>query len=489
MAQTTQTLPFIDTIHFETVQGAPTNPPFLMNPLKKINRFYLLFTATLIVLAISILGVIAYTNWVGISVSLYTANPRDQISPYETLTLAFSQAVRPADVENQLQLQPAIPGKLDWQNDHTLRFTPAKPYFGTIIVHLGPGNFGVNGDSMRADASWTLTVRQPSIVYLNAAEPKDELMVILADGGSTRQLTFTGGKVVDFDVAPSGNTVAYSIPNDQQGSDLWLVDRNGQNPRRLLACDADNCFALTWSPDGRQIAYSRQLPNSTEEDPRVSPWVIDVETGKDQPVFHDPKTIGSGALWSPDGNWLASFDEKIARIRVINLKSHQEVLLPSNSDQLGSWSPDGNSLLHPDYTTGVDPASSNLIILTNFLTLVDFKSGKATTLLKKASDENDYLYGNPVWSPNGDQIVLSMGSLRHRTPQLWVVRADKPDEAVMTAAQGYSYDYYQWNTWGTGLVIQQANRKRGYLPEIAVWYPAHGYKVVGENGISPRWLP
>ncbi len=69
---------------------------------RKINLLDLAAGTALVVLALIIAAVIAYTNWLGVFVSLQTANPMDQISPYEALTLKFSQPVRPNDVENQL---------------------------------------------------------------------------------------------------------------------------------------------------------------------------------------------------------------------------------------------------------------------------------------------------------------------------------------------------------------------------------------------------
>ncbi len=454
-----------------------------MNSLKKLNQLYLPVAAA-IILAISIFGVIAYTNWLGISVSLQTINPHDQIGPYETLTLTFSQAVLRKDVEDQLQLQPDVEGKLEWQNDYTLRFTPAKPYSGTLTVRLLPRQIGVNGDWMRREASWILTVRRSLIVYINYAEPKNELMVIPVEGGSARQLTSTGGKIFDFDVSRSGGMIVYSVINDRQGVDLWLVDRNGQNPRRLLDCGADRCSSVSWSPDGQLIAYSRQLPGVTEEDPKVHLWMINVETAKAQPVFSDPQAFGSGALWSPDGNWLATYDPKAVQIRAINLKTRKEALLPNNSKSLGSWSPDGAFLIYPDYTIGADGA-----ILQNSLSLVDFKTVEIKSLLNTGSDNDNYRYGNPIWSPGGNQIALSMRSVRHRIPRLWVVRADKPEEVIMMAASGYSYNFYQWDMWGSGLVVEQLNLGKANPPEIAIWYPQQGYRVLAVNGIFPRWLP
>jgi hypothetical protein len=455
-----------------------------MRLFRKLNRLDLLAGTILIVLAIAISVIIMYITWVGISVSLHTANPREQIGPYEILTIKFSQAVRPNDVENQLQ--SSIDAKLEWQNDRTLHFIPTKPYLGTTTIQLTPGKIGAGGEWLRKDVSWTLTVRQSSIVYMNYGEPKNELMVIPVTGGPSRQLTSTGGKLFDFDVAPSGDTIAYSVFNNQSGFDIWLVDRSGQNPRLLLDCGANRCSSLIWSPDSTSIAYSREQAGPTQNSPNGAPrpWIVNVETAENRPVFSDPQAIGYGALWSPDGNWLVSYNGIAAQIQVVNLKSGQRVLLPSHAGLLGSWSPDSNALVYPDQTTGVNN------ILKSYLYRADFKTGEISIVLGKGSDPTDYLFGNPALSPSGDQIALSIRSDPNRPDrQLWIVRPDTLGGPMVTEQPDYTYNFYQWDAWGIGLVIQQVNLKKTYTPEIAVWYPLSGYKVIAENGTFPHWLP
>ena len=457
-----------------------------MKLFRKINPLDRLAGTTLIVLAISILGVIFYINWLGVSVSLHTFNPRDQISPYEVLTFTFSEAVKPNDVENELQLQPAIPGKLTWQDDHTAHFTPTQPYRGNILVRLARGQLGAAGEWMRNDTSWSLTVRQPLIVYQNYHVPQNELMVVSPAGGTPRQLTSTNGKIFDFDASPSGDMVAYSVVNEQHGFDLWLIDRNGQNPRRLLDCGASRCSVPTWSPDSKLIAYNRESAGLTANSPTGAPrpWIVNVETADDRPVFSDPQTIGYGLLWSPDGNWLATYDGIATQIHVINLTTGQQALFPSHLGLLGSWSPDSTSLIYADQTNGVNN------ILKTYLYRADFKTGEVGIFLGKDTDTIDYTYGNPAWSPDGRKIVFSVRpDPKQSSWQLWVIDPDDLGGPTITQGNGFSYDFYQWDLWGTGLVIQKINLQKAYTPEMAVWYPSQGLHVIPGNGIMPRWLP
>lgn len=458
-----------------------------MKKSQKNNRFPLWLGAILLIV-VGVLIAVILSNALKLSVSLNTANPLAQIGPYETLMLTFSQPVNQSLVESKLQLQPTDLGKLDWQDDHTLHIIPTKAHSGTLSVHLTAGKFGVAGTELPQDASWTLNVRQPSIIYLSYADPKNELVVIPAAGGSPRTITSTNGEISGFDVSPTGDTIAYSIPNKQNGMDLWLTDRNGQNTRRLLECGANNCYVPVWSPDGKQIAFEYETPAFSGGYTLPRLWLVDVATAKTRAIFANSNLADMGALWSPDGNWLVTFndndDEETTYLHLIQLATGKEISIPTKADQLGSWSPDSTFLIHPDYTV-----DSNANILKNSLLRTNPETGQSDILVSTGSTEETFRYGNPLLSPDGTKIALSMRSLRHTVPMLWVAPADKPDQPIMNAAPDYSYDSYQWDVWGNSLLVQQTSLTKAYLYEVAVWSPSQGYKVLGKNAILPHWLP
>ncbi len=363
---------------------------------------------------------------------------------------------------------------------------PTKPYLGDLVVHMVPGKIGSDGGWLRKDVSWNLTVRPTMIVYMNYVEPKRELMVVPANGGTPKQLTFTGGEIFDFDTSPSGDYVAYSVLNDKKGFDLWLVERSGKNPHRLLDCGANRCNSPVFSPDGNTIAYNREpaglTPNAPNGPPR--PWLVTVETGDARPVFSDQQIIGYSALWSPDGNWLASYDGLANQIRAVNLKSGQQVTFPSSLGMLGSWSPDSNYLVYPNFITGTDNKTRT------FIYRADFKSGELGILVGIAKSDDDFVYSAPEWSPTGKQIAFSM-RIDPQKPdrQVWVIDPGTLGGPVIAKEPGYTYDFIQWDPWGAGLFIQQASLKNTYNPQVATWYPMQGLQVVAENAMFPHWLP
>jgi len=456
-----------------------------VNLFRKLRPLDLTAGTTTLVLAVVALAISAYSNWLGVHVSLYTSDAASQIGPYETITLRFSQPVSAEDVQSELKLQPSVAGKFDWQNDHTLLFIPSSPYPENVTIRLGRSMIGVGGVWLRRDVTWKLAVRQPEIVYMSYSKPQRELMAIPATGGKPRQLTFTGGKIFDFDTSPVGDRIVYSIANNQNGLDLWLVDRNGQNAHRLLDCGADLCSSPAWSPDGKLIAYNRQPAGLTPAAPPGAPRlrIVDGATGADRPVFSDSQTIGSGAMWSPDGNWLASYDGVAGQIRVVNLKSGQQVLLPSTLGLLGSWSPDSAYLLYPNPLT--DSIGTRTVLFR-----ADFKSGEFGAFIGKDSDPTDYDYGNPAWSPVGMEILLDLRiSPQHPDRELWLYRPATMDGLLIAHEMGYSYDFFRWDPWGVHLVIQVAELNKTFSPQIDVWQSGQSLKKIADNGLFPHWLP
>jgi len=440
---------------------------------------------TTLVLAVVALAISAYSNWLGVHVSLYTADASSQISPFETVTFRFSQAVGTQDVQNELTMLPAVPGKFDWQNDHTLLFIPSSPYPQNVTVHLGRSRIGIGGVWLRQDVNWKLSVRQPEIVYMGYSNPQRELMVISPTGGKPHQLTNTGGKIFDFDTSPIGDRIVYSIANKNNGLDLWLVDRDGQNTHRLLDCGADLCSSPAWSPDGKLIAYNRQPAGLTPAAPPGAPRlrIVDATTGMDRPVFSDSQTIGSGALWSPDGNWLASYDGVASQIRVVNTKSGRQVLLPSTLGLLGSWSPDSAYLIYPNPFT--DSLGTRTVLYR-----ADFKSGEVGAFIGKDSDPSDYDFGNPAWSPDKTDILLDL-RINPSKPdrELWMYRPATMDGLLIAQEMGYSYDYFRWDPWGAHLVIQVAELNKPFSPQIDIWQSGQSLKKIADNGMFPHWLP
>jgi Tol biopolymer transport system component len=125
---------------------------------------------------------------------------------------------------------------------------------------------------------------------------------------------------------------------------------------------------LTWSPDGRRIAYERLALQG--EDVSVALRVIDIQTEEQEELAAYGRLHGIGPVWSPDGNWILY--QRCAPSSVCNGERHAVVLASVSDTQDG-------------------PASAQEVVITS--------PGTATST---ARGLNPY---RVTWSPDGQYLL------------------------------------------------------------------------------------
>jgi TolB protein len=99
------------------------------------------------------------------------------------------------------------------------------------------------------EPTWAPTGRQLAFISDRTGSPN--LYVMDAEGTSVRQLT-SGGFHTQPRWSPKGDAIAYTA---RQGvHDLWLINVDGSNPRRLTG-GVGNSQGATWAPSGRHLAF------------------------------------------------------------------------------------------------------------------------------------------------------------------------------------------------------------------------------------------
>jgi tricorn protease len=134
-----------------------------------------------------------------------------------------------------------------------------------------------------------------------AFEARNEIFTVPAEKGDARDLTNTPGVAErDPSWSPDGKWVAYF--SDESGEyALHLRDQSGLGAVRKIDLGTPGSFYYSpvWSPDSKKIAYS---------DKRLTLWIVDIATQKRTKVdthTHDVNGGGFDESWSPDGRWLA----------------------------------------------------------------------------------------------------------------------------------------------------------------------------------------
>ncbi|MBY0418049.1 MAG: DPP IV N-terminal domain-containing protein, partial [Pararheinheimera sp.] len=100
------------------------------------------------------------------------------------------------------------------------------------------------------------------------------------------------------------------------GGDIWVSDKNGQNPRQLTSHPASE-FAPKFSPDGKWIAFSASYDNNT--DVYLMPSSGGATT---RLTFHPGADTVNG--WSPDGKKVVFASNR----EIANSRSNQLFSVP-----------------------------------------------------------------------------------------------------------------------------------------------------------------
>jgi tricorn protease len=147
-----------------------------------------------------------------------------------------------------------------------------------------------------------------SVFALSDESGEVELWRFPANGvGASEQLS-SDGKVLRWDgeASPDGRYIAHH-DKDQQ---LWLLDLKSRKNQRIAHSPDGDFQDLSWSPDGRWLAWSVAGPNSFN---RI--YLYRVETGATIPLTSDRFNSTSPA-WSRDGKWLYFLSDRTLRTLV-----------------------------------------------------------------------------------------------------------------------------------------------------------------------------
>lgn len=241
------------------------------------------------------------------------------------------------------------------------------------------------------------------------------VFTIHSDGSQRRQLTTSGG--YDPVWSPDGASIAY-----QQGTDIWLMDSDGGNKRRMVQGRSP-----AWAPDGHRLSYVCR-----EGIDEIYDWgfsdlcLLDLRNGQESVVLeHAMAWPGvDGSSWSPDGNWIAlvrisaegddyTRDRQLFRMR----SDGTEITAIPHTDPGASepaWSPDGATIVYTDSYDGRGGEGS-----ADLMSIRPDGTGRTQVTTIPGTDTQ------AAWSSDGRRIAMSsQGALHHTTGGIWTINPD-----------------------------------------------------------------
>lgn len=452
---------------------------------KMQNESFLKIDRRVLISTVFLLLVISATFWLGSQTGMpapeITLADDGQMGAYGPFVLEFHAPVAADEFEKNIRLEPSVAGKWAW-NETKVSFWPDAPFqIGqTYTLTLLKGLKDETGRSLRADESWTFTIRNPAILYLGQATTAPEIWLADEQGRDARQLTQSGGKILDFAAFPGGSQVVYSATNEQGGADLWLVDPGNGSSRKLLDCAADRCTQPAVAPDESAITFSR----TREGAPLGEIWLFDMSSGESEALYKDRVVSGINPDWSPQGQYLQFYDPEFSQIHILDLKNNRVSLVPTNLQGIGSWSPDGQKLLIT--------RSESTAIGVPYVDFYEVNLASGEVELIHPADLGQVDASRPIYTPDGTALVMALrGLVDSPNKQLWLAPLEDRDSQPITDDPGASYAAYSWDSSGTKLLFQRFQLESSQSkPQVMIWQKdTRSFIEVAQDAARPQWLP
>jgi TolB protein len=239
---------------------------------------------------------------------------------------------------------------------------------------------------------------------------------------------------------------------------IYLVNVDGSG-RELIVRGVGDHTTLSWSPDGRRLAFS-----GGHERAEVI-FVVNVDGSGVKRLTRTRRRTdeewSENPSWSPDGRWIAfdgarkaTGDWLIPDIYVMRADGTRERRLAGGRAYQWNpvWSPDGRTILFEQFV-GSPFKKTKLIDL---YTINPDGSGKRK--LARVRNESNHC-ACPVWSPDGTEIAYEAEGVRGR-PDIYVMNADGSDRRQLTHHRARDEEPGLVAGRDSDRLLQRAARKR-----------------------------
>lgn len=323
--------------------------------------------------------------------------------------------------------------------------------------------------------------------FLNAARTTSAIVTLAPDGTDWHQVTQPPDRTRDDrpDWSPDGSTIAFDRTDPRSGAArLWTVSTSGDGARQIgqlcetgtADCTNEDERAPAYSPDGKQLAFSRSwgaLDQADRNQIQYSDLYLMSPDGTDVQrltfLTNDKPYSGqvSNPSWSPDGKQL-TFEYRTgatgqpANSRAIYVVAADGTGLRQltpwelRAGDRANWSPDGTQILFTTYPAGRADAPGGGIYTVH-------PDGTAIGALTPAP--SNVFYGTASYAPDGKSIVFAQAPAGSEA-DLYTMRPDGTGIARLTN------DRDAWLTrpaWGTAAVPPQPDGRTSAQAQSRPW--------------------
>jgi Tol biopolymer transport system component len=314
-----------------------------------------------------------------------------------------------------------------------------------------------------------------------------ELWQVELSGEGARRLSAQGQLVQDYDAAPDGSSVIYSVSEGEETVNLWRVNPTQQGMVRLTGDEGVVYGAPRFSPSGDLLALElRRMVEIGDQGPVLSPPRLELRRPTDGSpaglIYGEGPEVAHSPRWSPDGTRLAFYEANLNALGIFNFTT-DVLFFPAESAYLGPqpWDPESRALVYTRVRYNERGAQQ-------LVALRDLQMGTELTFEESTGDQ-----GDPAWSPAGDLIAYA-----YRPPPgldapggVWVMQPGGSGKYPLVTETGVMFTQPVWSPDGEWLLYARfdMNAVEGGQSLWAVRRDGSDAHQVAENAHQGGWLP
>ena len=365
-----------------------------------------------------------------------------------------------------LRINPAVPPELaqlihkGMEKDRDLRYQSAaelRADLRRLKRDTGSGRVGVaNGSQIRAPASapddWaSAPSASTAVAAVSTKHSFSKLMLVAATlilallafgayklmrrsrGFNLQDMKITkltdSGNAALVAISPDGREIVYVLVDGEKQS-LWVRNVATRSDVQVSPPTSAVFTGLKFSPDGNYVYFERAENTNDSSDLYVMP----VLGGASRQLL---RNVNTPVSFSPDGKRFSFMrggaSSGAVQVCIANADGSNERLLaslPPGAFYAGApWSPDGETIM------------ASAVQFTKDITWVLSEIRVADGQVSKFFSSTTENVGLPVWMPDGNSLIASMGAFSEKLNQLWIFSYPGADRWRFTNdLANYDYD-------------------------------------------------
>jgi dipeptidyl aminopeptidase/acylaminoacyl peptidase len=200
--------------------------------------------------------------------------------------------------------------------------------------------------------------------------------------------------------------------------DLWIANTDGSGTRRLTWTNARGIGGVSWSPDGRMIAFTQARQGARGQGGQV--WILPIAEGGEAWPLTELETGAFAPVWSPDSRRIAFMSEltpqqlaqadttrpNVDAAAIRNIDEDRAAALAAIRAKLAAnaRTQDPRVVTRLNYLAETDIQDESYAQIY----VVDVRPGARPVQITK----QPYGIGVPAWTPAGDSLLYSAGPPR-----------------------------------------------------------------------------